>query len=450
MLDPQGFAWQERPPQAMQVNVEKLSPVLVELQVQVPADRVRSEIDKAYSALQRTARVKGFRPGKAPRDVLAHIYGGRINADVSQRLIDETLNQALAAKQVQALAQLAISPDEIRPTEAFSYKARFEVRPEIPTVKWEGLAAQRPSTEVTDDMIDHEVELLQLEHATLQAPAEERGAKQGDVATVSFQLEVDGITGGEPHEVEVEVGGGKVMKELEAALPGMKVGEQKDVPTTFPETHQSPELRGKSGIFHMTLKDVRERILPELDDELAKDCGEDSMAKLREAQKAKLEKALKHQASHVVGTQLMLELCKSNPIPLPPSMVDQQAQASEREYVAQARRRGQRLELNADMRARIRMEAEINVRTMLLMGEIAREKQMAITDADIERGYHELAEDTGKNVAKVKAEHRDPKKREQLVAMLIQEKVIDLIEAAANITTAPPGTDFGPAYFGAM
>src|SRR5262249_2980203 len=145
--------------------------------------------------------------------------------------------QALAAKQVQALAQLAISPEEIRPSEAFSYKARFEVRPEIPTVKWEGLAAQRPSTEVTEAMLDDEVKHLQLEHATLQAPAEERGAKVGDVATVSFQLEVDGITaGGEPHEVEVEVGGGKVMKELDAALPGMKVGEQKDVPTAFSET----------------------------------------------------------------------------------------------------------------------------------------------------------------------------------------------------------------------
>src|ERR1700692_4162115 len=100
----------------MQINVEKLSPVLVELQVQVPADRVRSEVDKAYVALQRTARVKGFRPGKAPRDVLAHIYGGRSYADVAQRLVDGTLNQALADKQVQPLSQPAIVPAELRPS----------------------------------------------------------------------------------------------------------------------------------------------------------------------------------------------------------------------------------------------------------------------------------------------------------------------------------------------
>src|SRR3954464_4313135 len=102
----------------MQVNVEKLSPVLVELQVQIPADRVRSEVDKAYSALQRTARVRGFRPGKAPRDVLSHIYGGRIHADVAQRLVDETFDQALAKTQQQPLSDPAFAPGELKPAEA--------------------------------------------------------------------------------------------------------------------------------------------------------------------------------------------------------------------------------------------------------------------------------------------------------------------------------------------
>src|SRR5271170_886339 len=106
------------PGHSMQVIVEKLSPVLVELQVQVPADRVKSEVEKAYAALQCTARVSGFRPGKAPRDVLAHIYGGRIHADVAQRLVDETLTQALSAKRVQPLSEPAIAPSEPKPAEA--------------------------------------------------------------------------------------------------------------------------------------------------------------------------------------------------------------------------------------------------------------------------------------------------------------------------------------------
>jgi len=161
----------------MQVNVEKLSPVLVEFQIEVPAAQVRSEVDKAYVVLQRSAKVKGFRPGKAPRQVLAHLYGGRIHADVAQRLVDSTLNQALSDKQVQPLSQPAIAPSELKPEEAFSYKARFEVRPEIDVVNWEGFAVTRPSVIATEAAIDAEIVRLRREHSTLQTPDPERPAK---------------------------------------------------------------------------------------------------------------------------------------------------------------------------------------------------------------------------------------------------------------------------------
>jgi trigger factor len=421
----------------MQINVERLSPVLVELQVQVPADRVRTEVERAYLALQRSARVKGFRPGKAPRDVLAHLYGGRVHADVAQRLVDETFNQALASKQVQPLSQPAIAQDELRPAEAFSYKARFEVRPEIESVKWEGLAVRRPSTAVTEAMVDAEVQRLRHEHSTLQAPAEERGAKVGDVATITFRLDIGGVSKTDgAQEMETEIGGGQLMKEIDDALPGMRVGEEKDVAVTFSDRHSNPDFRGKQGVFHVTLKDTRERIFPEVDDELAKDCGEDSLAKLRESLQAKLEKDLKQKASENVGEQLLVALGNANPIPVPPTLIDQQAQMTERELNSMARRQGQRLDNSPDFRARLRVDAELKVRAGLLMAEIAREKQLQVTEEDIEKGYVELAEQTGKNVAKVKAEYRDAKKRELLINMILEDKILTLVEEAAQVTEA--------------
>jgi trigger factor len=420
----------------MQVNVEKLSPVLVELQVQVPADRVKSEVERAYAEVQRTARVRGFRQGKAPRDVLAHLYGGRIHADVAQRLVDETFNKALADKQVQPLNQPSIVPAQLRPAEPFSYKARFEVRPDISSVKWEGLEVKRPSTQITDAMIDAEIQNLRRTHSTLQAPAEERAAKAGDVTTIVVRIEVEGSEkdAQQPQEFDAELGASQIMKELEDALLTMRPGETKPVEVAFNERHQNPELRGKKGVFHLTLKEVRERIFPDVDEEFAKDCGEESLEKLREALKAKLEKELKQRATDNVAEQLMIELCKHNPIPLPPSLVEQQAQQTEREHTAAARRAGQRPDTSADFRARVRMDAEIKVRAGLLMSEIAREKQVSITDQDIEKGYAELAEQTGKNVAKVKAEYRDAKKREILLSMILEDKILDLIEAAATVT----------------
>jgi trigger factor len=425
----------------MQINVEKLSPVLVEFQVEIPADKVKVEVDKAYVTLQRTARVRGYRPGKAPRQVLAHIYSGRIHADVAQKLVDSTLNQALAEKQVQPLSQPAIAKNELKPDDAFSYKARFEVRPDIASVKWQGFQVRRPAAAATEAMIDEAIAQLRREHATLQAPDPERPAKAGDVVSISFTLEIDGkLREGGAQEIETEIGSGEVFKEFEVALTGMSPGETKPVEVTFHDRHPQLDLRGKKGMFTITAKEVKERILPDVDDEFAKDCGDyENLAALREAQKVKIEKELKQKANDAVAEQLVIELCRANPIPVPPTLVDQQAQLTEREITTAARRQGQRGDVTPELRQRVRADAEVKVRAGLLMAEIAKEKQIKITESDIEKGYEELAEQTGKNVAKVKAEYRDQKKREQLVGMILEDKVLDFLEGAATIIDSTEG-----------
>lgn len=421
----------------MQVTVEKLSPVLLELKVEVPADRVRSEVDKAFAALSKTAHIKGFRPGKAPRNVLAHLFGGRVNADVAQRLVDATLNKALADHNVQPLSQPSIAPAELVPTDAFQYKARFEVRPDIEKVEWEGLEAKRPAVAATDDMIDAEVQRIRREHSTLQTPDPARPAEKGDIANVTFTLEVGGAKmGPENQEIETEIGSGEVMREIEDALVGMSEGDHKDVEVEFSDRHQNADLRGKKGVFHLTLKSDKVRVFPEVDDELAKDAGSDDLAALREKLKAKIEKELVQKASDTVAEQLVIQLCNKNPIPVPPSLVDQQAQVTERELIQNARRMGQKVDPNAELRARVRADAEMKVRAGLLMAEIAKAKSLMLSDEDIEKGYAELAEQTGKNVNKVKAEYRDPKKQEMLRGMILEDKILDVIEAAAKIESA--------------
>jgi len=420
----------------MQVTVEKLSPVLVELNIEIPANQVRTEIDKAYANLQRNARVRGYRPGKAPRQVLAHLYSGNIHADVARKLVDATLNKALAAQQVQALSQPEIAPVELRPEESFTYKARVEVRPEIAEVKWQGLEVTKPKTDVTADMIDAEVSRLRREHATLSVPEPERPAKTGDLVRIGFTFDVEGAAREtKEQEVETEIGSGQVFREIETSLVGMNVDEAKDVEIVFSERHSNESLRGKTAIFHVSLKEIRERNFPDVDDEFAKDCGHDNLEAMRAALSATIEKEITQKATDIVAEQLIFELSKANPIAVPSSLVDQQAQVSERDLLATARRQGQRIEMNADIRARVRAEAETKVRAALLMAEIAKSMKIQITQEDIERGYHELAAQTGKNVAKVRAEHRDPKKHETLVAMIAEDRILDLIEAAAVIKT---------------
>ena len=143
-------------------------------------------------------------------------------------------------------------------------------------------------------------------------------------------------------------------------------------------------------------------------------------------------KPLAEEIAAVIG----VELCKANPIPVPPSLVEQQAAVTEREFAQAARRAGQRFDLTQEVHQRVLADAEVKVRAGLLMAEIARVQQIKIGDADLEKGYTELAAQTGKNVAKVKAEYRDPKKREMLLAMILEDKILDMLEGAAKTTEA--------------
>lgn len=420
----------------MQVSVEKLSPVVVEFSVEIPADKVKSEVEKAVAAVSRNARVRGYRPGKAPKQVVMHLYGPRIHADVAQRLVDETLDQAIAEKEVQPLSKPAIAPAELSPDQPFSYKARFEVRPEVAEVKFEGLEVKRKKITIEDATVQTELERIQREHSTLQTPDPERPAKKGDSVNVTFTLEIDGkahVSG--EQSITTELGAGETMKEIEEALTGASVGETKDVEITFPPNHPAADLKGKKGTFKITLKEIKERNLPAIDDELAKDAGEhENLDALKKSIVDRLEKAAKQRQSEQVAEQLVVELCKANPIPVPPSLVEQQAAVTEREILQSARRAGQRMDATADLRARIRADAEVKVRAGLLMAEIAKIKAIKVEAADIDKGYEELAEQTGKNVAKVKADYRDPKKREMLIAMILEDKILDLLETAAKVT----------------
>ena len=413
--------------------MERLSPVLLELAVEVPVEKVSAEVNNAYSQLKKTARVRGFRKGKAPRKVLAQLYGPAVHADVVKRLVDETLQSALKENDVQPLTQPDVQPAELNPKEAFSFKARFEVRPEVEKVTWEGLEAERPSTEVTDELVSAKIEQLRLQHA-VEEPVEDRAAEKGDMA----QLTIGFDAGGEPRseEVNIEVGEGRILDELDEGVPGMKPGGEKEVKATLPAGHPDKALAGKAVTFTLKLEELKKKVLPAVDDEFAKDCDHDDLAALKTALGEAVQGELKQRAEEEVAKKLVTDLCAKNPIPVPPSLVEQQRKMSERELMMMAQMSGQRYVPDPNLLEQMRGDAEMKVRAGLLMAEIAKEKEVKVTPEDLEKGYQELAEQSGKNVAKIKAEYREQSRREMLVGMILEDKVLDLMEQAAKITDA--------------
>lgn len=422
----------------MQVSVQKLSPVLLELAVEVEVDRVRQEVERAYSMVARNAKVKGFRPGKAPRSVLQHMYGPRIAADVAQRLVDETYSKAVSEQKLQAVSQPAIESRQLVENEPFSYKARVEIIPEIEKVSFEGFKVTRPKVEVSDALLDAELLKLRRQVATLE-PVEGRGAQNGDIVIVDFDVEVDGkaIEDASAKDLQVEVGQGNLLPGIEAALLGKKSGESAEAQVDMPQGHPHPALRGKACKIKLQIKDVKVRVLPELDDEFAKDIGEhDSLDALKTTIKGQLEAQLKEQSETKVAEQLVEALVQANAIEAPPSLVQRQAQMTEQELMMTARRTGQGGQVPPELRESILKDSEIKVKAGLLMAAIAKQQSIVIDDAQLEEGIKELAEQSGKNIAKVRAEYRDPKKREMLVGMILENKVLDIIESKANIEEA--------------
>lgn len=421
----------------MQVTVEKLSPVLVEFHVTVPVEQVKVSMQRAYDNLARSAHIKGFRKGKAPRHVLQHLFGERVAADVSTKLVEDTLSSALRDKNIRPISNPQIEKPKPNPNEDFAYIARFEVTPDIEKVEYEGLEVKRPGYPVADVMIDQEIEKLRFNHATLVAPDPARPAKSGDVVTFDFTLEVGGspIEGGEGTDVTAEIGSANLLPKLGEAFEGKEAGAVFDVTVEFPNNYQREEFRGESGTFHVTLKEVKQRVLPELDDEFAKDVGSfDTLEALRADIRGKLEKAFAERSENELAERLVVELCKKNPVPVPPSLVDQQARMQEREILDRARAQGNNVKsLSPDMKQRVRQDAEIKVRAGLLMAEIAKAQKIQVNDDDIQQAYAELAEQTGQNINKVKVQYREPKQRELLIGMILEDKVLTIIEKAAKI-----------------
>lgn len=422
----------------MQVQVQKLSPVLVEFDVEIGVERVKSELEKAYSSVAKTAKVKGFRPGKAPRSVLAHMFGARIAADVAQRLVDETFPQAVSDNKLQPVSAPAIEPRRLEENRPFTYKARFEIVPEIAEMKYDGLAARRPKVEVTEEQIAEELRKLRLAHATLEPPKRPRAAAKGDVVTIDFDVEVDGekIKDAGATDFQVELGSGSLLPPIDEALQGLDVGAHGQAEVEMTDAHPHPKLKGRRATFQLTLKDLKERVLPEADDEFAKDLGDfETLDQLKQDLKTKLEKQAKEASENALAEQLVQALVSVNPIPVPPSLVERQSRITEQEIVQRARAGGSQnvSGLGEDLRRKVREDSEVKVRAGLLMAEIAKREAIKIGDEDIEKALAELAEQSGKNVAKLRAEYRDQKRREILIGMILENKVLDIVEAKAKI-----------------
>jgi trigger factor len=307
---------------------------------------------------------------------------------------------------------------------------------------YEGFELDRPKVEVDEKLVEEQLEGLRQRHAALKAPEPARPAQKGDVLSIDFTLSVDGkeIKDGGGQGVQIELGSGQALPEIDEVLVGKNVGDKVTAEHKFPAEHPREDFRGKTGSFAITLSDLKERVLPTVDDEFAKDIGLDTLVALRADIHTKLEKNAKDRSETVLAEQIVDKLNSENTCDVPPSLVEQQCRIMEQEVLQSARRMGQRItqEQYDALHVAILADAEKKVRAGLLMAAIAKKNEFKVTDEDMEKGLAELAEETGKNVAKLRVEYREKSKRDILIGMILEDKILDFIESKSNIKDGDP------------
>lgn len=426
----------------MQSHVDQISPVLVEIKVEVPWTKVNENLEGAYRVLQRTARVRGFRQGKVPRNVVKNLMGKSVQREVTQRLVEEALAEAVTTHALDPVAMSAMdAPPELTEGQAFSFSAKLEVKPKIERVEMDGLKVNRAIAAVADADVDREVERLREQNAELVAPDPPRPAAQGDVLALKIEVTVDGTARPDltSEDSRAELGSGRLLAELETGLQGATRDEEREISLTFPEDYGHDELRGKPAVFKVKVKELFAKVLPEIDDDMARDLDHESLEAMRTTLRKQLETEATRKADAEMREALVDKLIDANPVPVPPTLLERQEQSMMRELFQLQQMLGRPLPMDDSMHHEMHDRAERRIRAGLLFGAIADQEKINVSPEDVDKRLAEIAEQSGKHVAKVRAEYQG-ERRESLASQILQNKLLEYLVSRATITDGPAET----------
>ncbi len=429
----------------MDIAVENVSELTRKVTVTLPAEDVRKALDKSFKKLKKDVKLKGFRRGKIPLAVLEKNFGDQVKGEVGEKLVQETYFDAIEEKGIDAVVHPEIAETDFPDDGTFVYVAMVDVKPEFDLTAYKGLDIEKPVTDVSETEIDEEIESLRRSQAALRSAADDHEIEMDDIAIVDFQGFHNGKPMKEVHneDYSVDVGSKRLGEEFEEKLLGMKKGETTLYEIDFPGDYPNPILGGKTVEFKVDVKDVKERIKPELDDEFAKDIDEtyETLADLRKALadelKQKKEKALEGD----LDDRIMHKLIELNTFAIPDRLVAYEIQEMINQTEENLKRSGLTMESAGikmeDLVEQNREVAQRRVQGDFLLKKIAEVEEIKLADEDIERGYQRIAGEYNMTVPEVKGYF---KRREEVLPFfneLLNEKILQFLRDNANMIDTP-------------
>jgi trigger factor len=431
----------------MQVHVEEISQVQKKINIEVPAERVNEEIDKAYSAIQKKAKLQGFRPGKAPMQLIRRTYSDAMRDEVMRKLYQQTLYKAMDDHKIEPVDSPVIESDILEQNSSFKYSALVEVMPQILLKEYAGLAVKKEIYVAKPENIEEELKRMQENMAQLVPVDEGSAIVNGYSVTADYSFSVEGFPeeGAAGEEVTIEVGSNRFILGFEEQLIGLKTGETKEFTLTLPEGHGNGGAIEKQGKFKVTIKDVKRKELPELDDEFAQQFGEyDTMDGLR----AKMvEYHGKHETDRIENDfkeRVIQALIEKNPLEVPETLVKRQLEHMFDNLKNRLKSQQMSIEmmgLDAEgFNARFRDDAADKVRGGLLLMALVEKENIVVTEEDLSARYEKISAGNPEMLDRIKnyyLSNRNAKssitaeiKEDKAISFLIDKAVVTEVDAA--------------------
>lgn len=428
----------------MNVKVEDVSSIKKKLSFEVASEQVDKELRKALKKVGKSAKVKGFRAGKVPESVLEKYYGAQLEQEVLRALINNTYFTALQDHDIAAIDE----PDIVESSgvikgEAFTYVAEVEVKPEVTAKDYTKLSLEKEKFVADPLAVEGRLEEMRASRAQVEVSSRKK-ARKGDSVVIDFKgfIGSEAFAGGEGEDYLLELGSGSFIPGFEDQVVGMKREEEKDVEVSFPEDYGQAELAGKPALFKVVLKEIKEKVVPELDDEFAKGFGVDTLDKLKEQLLESYQAQEKNRIENDLREKLVAALIEKNPLEIPEVMIAKQLDYMYQNISNRMKSQGMTPEMLGitpeNFRENYRATAIDQVNGNLVLEAIGRQEKIVAEDSEVDAKLEEIAAMANAPVDMVKKYYAGAEARSGLMSQITEEKVIHFLLESAKVKEVSP------------
>ncbi len=428
----------------MSLQVEKLEHNMAKLTIEVPAEDVEKALQAAYLKERKRISLPGFRKGKVPRQMIEKMYGPEVfYDDAANHMISEAYGKAYDECELEIVSQPKVEVTQLEKGKPFIFTAEVAVKPEVTLGEYKGLKVDKVSVEVTDEEVDAEIE-KERERNARTVEVTDRAVQDKDEVTLDFEGFVDGeaFEGGKGEDYPLTIGSGAFIPGFEDQLIGAEIGKEMEVKVTFPEEYQAKELAGKEAVFKCTVKAIKAKELPELDDEFASDVSEEgeTMDEYKAEVRGKIKERKERAAKEKKENQTVEQAVANAEIDLPEPMVDLQARQMADDFARRIMQQGMSLEQyfqftglsEEKMMEELKPQAEKRIRTRLVLEAIVAAENIEVSDERLEEELKKMADAYQMEVDKLKEFMGENEKKQMKEDIAVQEAVTLITEAAVE------------------